>query len=189
MEKTFHNISCRHGSYEKNLDEIFERAASIDKTISYSYIWRKLPNIRSIPPIAFRSCRGILSLEKRFGLERLVAACACASQAHIFGYQDLLNILERGGDSDFLPSAENDGETDTAVRHVQHKYICGCDYFSKVVKTNSLKNKDYENEWKHPPLSLKRAGTWYLWNLWTAWNFMAWQRHFLKVSHPHLPIR
>ena len=143
-QKASHNLPGRHGSYEKDLDEIFERAASIDNIVLL-YL-KEVAEHNKYPPIAFRSCRGILSLEKRFGLERLVAACACASQAHIFGYQDLLNILERGGDSDFLPSAENGGETDTSVRHVQHKNIRGRDYFSKTVKTNSLKNKDYENE-------------------------------------------
>ena len=94
-QKTSHTRPGRHGSYEKDLGEIFQRAASIDNIVLV-YLKEVAAHKRYLP-IAFRSCRGILSLERRFGLERLVSACACASHARLYGYQDVLGILERGG--------------------------------------------------------------------------------------------
>ena len=43
-----------------------------------------------------------MALEKTFGLERLVAASACATQLRLYGYQEIRRILERGDDADFL---------------------------------------------------------------------------------------
>ena len=58
------------------------------------------------PPKAFRSCRGILALEKKYGRDRLVAACACADQKLQYGYQALHEVLELGEDADFLPDED-----------------------------------------------------------------------------------
>ncbi len=74
--KEAHNLPGRHGSYEKDLDEIFERAAQIDNIVLL-YL-KKVASQKKYMPQAFHSCRGILALEKTFGLDRLVAACACA---------------------------------------------------------------------------------------------------------------
>ena len=95
----------RHGSYEKDLGEIFQRAASIDNIVLV-YLKEVAAHKRYLP-IAFRSCRGILSLERRFGLERLVSACACASHARLYRYQDVLGFPEKGDDAGFLPSAKD----------------------------------------------------------------------------------
>ena len=104
-QKTSHNLPGRHGSYEKDLGEIFQRAASIDNIVLV-YLKEVAAHKRYLP-IAFRSCRGILSLERRFGLERLVVACACASHARLYRYQDVLGFPEKGDDAGFLPSAED----------------------------------------------------------------------------------
>jgi hypothetical protein len=86
-------------------------------------------------PQAIRSCRGILALEKTFGLDRLVAACACASLMRVYGYQDVIGILNRGDDADFLPQADQDLDTNLSLPH--HKNIRGREYFSKsTIKTN-----------------------------------------------------
>jgi hypothetical protein len=55
-------------------------------------------------PQAFRTCQGIMSLEGKYGLARLVAACACASEGRLYGYNEVKEILERGDDVDFMPS-------------------------------------------------------------------------------------
>ncbi len=143
-QKPSHNLPGRHGSYEKDIDEIFERAASIDNIVLV-YL-KEVAVHKKYPPIAFRSCRGILSLEKKFGLERLVAACACASQARFYGYQEVLDILEKGDDADFLPSADDcdtDGEAPVLPRH---KNIRGRDYFSKSIISNNLKKDNNGNK-------------------------------------------
>lgn len=91
IQKASHNLPGRHGSYEKDLDEIFQRAASVDN-ILLVYL-KEVAAEKKYPPLAFKICRGIMSLEKKYGLERLVAACACASQSRRYGYQEVLDIL------------------------------------------------------------------------------------------------
>lgn len=103
-QKSSHNLPGHHGSYEKDLDEIYQRAAAIDNIVLV-YL-KEVATVKRYPPLAFRACRGILSLEKKFGLERLVAACACASQGRRYGYNEVLEILEHGDDLDFMPSAD-----------------------------------------------------------------------------------
>ena len=51
-----------------------------------------------------------MALEKTFGLERLVAASACATQLRLYGYQEIRRILERGDDADFLSKDDIDDE-------------------------------------------------------------------------------
>jgi Transposase and inactivated derivatives len=126
-QKEAHNLPGRHGSYEKNLDEVFERAAQIDNIVLL-YL-REVASQKKYMPQAFRSCRGILSLEKTFGLDRLVAACTCASQMRVYGYQDVIGILNRGDDSDFLPQTDEDMGYNSLLPH--HKNIRGREYFSK----------------------------------------------------------
>jgi hypothetical protein len=132
-QKEAHNLPGRHGSYEKNLDEVFERATQIDNIVLL-YL-REVVSQKKYPPVAFRSCRGILSLEKNFGLDRLVAACACASQMRVYGYQDVIGILNRGDDSDFLSQADEHSADNLLLPH--HKNIRGREYFSKsTIKSN-----------------------------------------------------
>ena len=107
-QKASHNLPGRHGSYEKDLDEIFQRAASVDN-ILLVYL-KEVAAEKKYLPLAFKICRGIMSLEKKYGLERLVAACACASQSRRYGYQEVLDILEHGEDVDFMSSAETESE-------------------------------------------------------------------------------
>ncbi|MEZ7873541.1 IS21 family transposase [Dysgonomonas sp. Shenzhen-Wh21] len=131
--KNAHNLPGRCGSYEKDLDEIFERAAQIDNIVLL-YL-KDVASQKKYIPQAFRSCRGILALEKTFGLDRLVAACACASLMRVYGYQDVIGILNRDDDADFLPQADQDLYSNLSLPH--HKNIRGREYFSKsTTKTN-----------------------------------------------------
>ena len=142
-QKPSHNLPGRHGSYEKDLDEIFQRAATVDN-ILLVYL-KEVAAQKKYPPLAFRVCRGIMSLEKKYGLERLVAACACASQARLYGYNEVREILERGDDVDFMPSSDDaSGESGTASP-AQHKNIRGRDYYSSNKPINKKKN-DNGNE-------------------------------------------
>ena len=142
-QKASYNLPGRHGSYEKDLGEIFQRAAAIDNIVLV-YLKEVTAHKRYLP-IAFRSCRGILSLERKFGLERLVAACACASLARLYGYQEVLGILEKGDDAGFLPSAEDGGTETEEPKLPRHKNIRGREYFSKTT-SNNLKTDSNENK-------------------------------------------
>lgn len=138
--KSSHNLPGRHGSYEKDLDEIFQRAALIDNIVLL-YL-REVAAHKVYPPLAFRVCRGIISLEKKYGLERLVAACACASQSRRYGYNDVKEILERGDDAEFIASEES-RDNDNHSLPAQHKNIRGREYFehpSKLTNKTNIKN-------------------------------------------------
>ena len=134
-QKSSHNLPGHHGSYEKDLDEIYQRAAAIDNIVLV-YL-KEVATVKRYPPLAFRACRGILSLEKKFGLERLVAACACASQGRRYGYNEVLEILEHGDDLDFMPSADTAPEDLRPMLPAQHKNIRGREYY----KSNRTKKQ------------------------------------------------
>ncbi len=61
-QKEAHRLPGRHGSYEKDLGEIYERAGAIDN-ILLNYL-REVAAQKKYLPLAFRTCRGIMSLEK-----------------------------------------------------------------------------------------------------------------------------
>ena len=59
--KDAHGLPGRHGSYEKDLEQIYERAGQTDNVLLL-YL-RKVAELKKYPPAAFRSCRGIMALE------------------------------------------------------------------------------------------------------------------------------
>ena len=81
--KKEHNLPGHYGPYDKDLEELFRRASEIDNIV-LNYL-REVERFMQYPPKAFRSCRGILTLEKKYGRDRLVAACACADQKLQYG--------------------------------------------------------------------------------------------------------
>ena len=125
--KDSHNLPGHKGGYEKDLDEIYQRAAQIDNIVLF-YL-KDVAKFMKYPPKAFRSCRGIMSLEQKYGLERLVAACACASEKHVYGYQEVLELLEHGEDAEFIGGKQDEGNIGNVAK--SHKNIRGRDYFSK----------------------------------------------------------
>lgn len=73
-----------------------------------------------------------MTLEKKYGRDRLVAACACADQKLQYGYQALREVLELGEDVDFLP--DEDGKVQSNVTSqisLTHKNIRGREYYKK----------------------------------------------------------
>lgn len=137
--KEAHNLPGRQGSYERDLEEVYQRAADMDNIVLL-YL-KEVAAYKKYPPNAFRSCRGILTLEKKYGQDRLVAACACATQMRVYGYQDVVDILNRGDDAEFLPQAEgSDGPEHTLPAH---RNIRGKDYF---IRNNNPKNENKETD-------------------------------------------
>ena len=131
------NLPEHHGSYEKDLDEIYLRAGEIDNVVLL-YL-KEVAAQAQYPPKAFRSCRGIMSLEKKYGLDRLVAACTCATEKRAYGYQEVLAVLQTGDDAEYLGGQDESGVTATARQ--SHKNIRGRDYFSNNNKSNEENNK------------------------------------------------
>lgn len=81
--------------------------------------------------------QGYMALEKTFGLERLVAASACATQLHQYGYQEIRQILERGDDAGFLSKDDIDDEVPAIS---PHRNIRRAAYFAKSKHLNKDNN-------------------------------------------------
>jgi transposase len=77
---------------------------------------------RPHPEQGYRSCLGILRLEKRFGAERLEAACVRALDAGARSYRHVESILKHGLDR---VAAEGDG---TLVSR-SHENVRGREYY------------------------------------------------------------
>ena len=138
-QKASHNLPGRQGSYEKDLEEIYERAASIDN-ILLAYL-KEVTARKKYLPQAFRICRGILSLERNYGLDRLVAACVCASEGNLYGYNEIKDVLERGDDVSFMASEYE--SMNRECKHAPHKNIRGKEYYSNKSCNTRKKNNEY----------------------------------------------
>jgi transposase len=83
---------------------------------------------RPHPEMGYRSCLGVLRLEKHYGAERLEAACARALAAGARSYRHVDAILKCGLDR--LPLA-----TTTPVAPLKHENVRGADYYLEDAKT------------------------------------------------------
>jgi hypothetical protein len=75
--------------------------------------------------MGYRSCLGLLGLEKRYGRQRLEAACRRAIENGTPARRSVLSILQQGLDR--LPLAEEAEETDQPS--LLHENIRGSTYY------------------------------------------------------------
>ena len=144
-QKEAHGLPGHHGSYEKDMEEIYKRAGETDN-ILLLYLKDVFSHMK-YPPKGFRSCRAIMSLEKKYGLDRLVAACACASDGRMYGYNEVKGILERGEDAAYMPQAGEESPQESEHKPQVHKNIRGREYYSRQNTTiNEIKTKDNGND-------------------------------------------
>jgi transposase len=80
---------------------------------------------RPHPEMGFRSCLGLLALEKRFGRERLEAASERALALFSPTRGSVLSILEKGLDSQPLPESD----TEAAAIPLVHENVRGSAYY------------------------------------------------------------
>jgi transposase len=80
---------------------------------------------RPHPEMGFRSCLGLLSLEKKFGKERLEAACQRALALSAPTRGSVLSILEKGLDSQPLPESD----LESAALPLVHENVRGAAYY------------------------------------------------------------
>jgi len=76
------------------------------------------------PQQGFRSCMGIITLAKKFGKERVEAACKRALAIGGTSYKSVKSILETGLDKNPLP------EPKTAAPAIMHSNIRGSEYYN-----------------------------------------------------------
>ena len=133
--KACHNLPGRHGGYEKDMDDIYVRAHNIDNVLLV-YL-QKVAEEKKYPALAFRSCRGILALEDKYGTERLIVACTMADEAKLYGYTEVLSILKNGQDLDYIVNKDSEIENHEPSTH---KNLRGKDYFNTSInETKNLK--------------------------------------------------
>ena len=77
---------------------------------------------RKYPPLAYRSCQGILSLRKSYPDARLDAACGRALALRSFSYATVVGILKNG--------TENVVSAETPSPSVGHANVRGKEYFA-----------------------------------------------------------
>jgi transposase len=80
---------------------------------------------RAHPQQGFRSCLGILRLEKGFGRVRLEAACRRALALQSMSYRTVHSILKHGLENQPLPEESNDEESEP----IAHANIRGANYY------------------------------------------------------------
>ena len=79
---------------------------------------------RRHPELGYRACLGVLRLGKRYGNERLEAACARALAVRIHSYRSVQSILATGRDLEPLEPVSA-----PAVHHESHANVRGADYY------------------------------------------------------------
>jgi len=82
---------------------------------------------RPHPEQGYRSCLGILRLEKRYGKERLEAAANRAMAIKGYSYKSVASILKTGLDQLPLPLADDPGKEVTTPKH--HRNVRGSRYY------------------------------------------------------------
>ena len=78
------------------------------------------------PEQGFRSCLGIMRLVKRYGQQRLEAACSRAIAIRGYSYRSVDSILKHGLDQQSLPR-----EYGTDAKPIVHPNIRGKQYYLK----------------------------------------------------------
>jgi transposase len=82
---------------------------------------------RPHPEQGYRSCLGILRLEKQYGPERLEAACRRAVRVHARSYRHVHSILKHGLDRIALDEANEEAEPRLPL---EHDNVRGGDYYN-----------------------------------------------------------
>jgi len=89
---------------------------------SVGEIFGEIMASRPHPEQGYRSCLGIIRLEKQYGKERLHAACKRALAIGSPSYKSVKSILKSGLDNQELPVREE-------VEPIEHQNIRGADYY------------------------------------------------------------
>jgi hypothetical protein len=79
---------------------------------------------REHPEQGYRSCMGIMRLEKPYSKKRLEKACARAIAIGGYSYRSVRSILEKGLDKLPLPGSERE-----QTAPIKHTNIRGTDYY------------------------------------------------------------
>jgi transposase len=123
-----HTTSDEHRSvlHQKHAEWTPERIVSWAKTIgaNTALLVEKILTERKHPEHGYRSCLGIIRLDKKYGRERLDAACARALAVNGRSYTHVESILRNGLDRAALP------KSDEPTKSIDHENVRGPDYYN-----------------------------------------------------------
>jgi transposase len=123
-----HTTSDEHRSvlHQKHAEWTPERIVSWAKTIgaNAALLVEKILTERKHPEHGYRSCLGIIRLDRKYGRERLDAACARALAVGGRSYTHVESILRNGLDRAALPKAEEPAAS------IDHENVRGPDYYN-----------------------------------------------------------
>ena len=106
-----------------------ERIVSWGKTIGCetAYVVEEIMKSREHPQQGFRACLGILRFDKRYGKERLEAACKRAHAIGTYSYKSIESILKNNLENKPFPQSSSTPAAASAAE--PHEYIRGREYF------------------------------------------------------------
>jgi len=123
-----HTTSDEHRSvlHLKHAEWTPERIVSWAKSIgaNAALLIEKILTERKHPEHGYRSCLGIIRLDKKYGHARLDAACARALAVGGRSYKHVESILRNGLDHAALPN------TDEPTKTIDHENVRGPDYYN-----------------------------------------------------------
>ena len=84
------------GYLEQSTQQYLDRAARIGPGVVLFF--EGLFQLRKYPPLAYRTCQGILTLQRSYAAERIDAACAMALNLRSLSWRTVEGILKHGSD-------------------------------------------------------------------------------------------
>lgn len=117
------HLPKKHQAIKQWSGPYFLEKAGLVGTKCSEYVQLILDKARH-PEQAYKSCQGILSLEKKYGKQRLEKACKRALHFEVHTYQSIRNILEKGWDKLSLPKQDKEAPIVPI-----HPNIRGKDYY------------------------------------------------------------
>jgi len=105
--------------------ELLQEAAGLHPDLEL-YL-EKVIEEKKYPEQAFKSCRGVMSLVSKVGLERLLKACRLASASGMYNYLAVAGILKNKQDE--LPEEEWDMQEDDGRTTPEHENVRGKEYY------------------------------------------------------------
>lgn len=143
--KASHKLPGHQPNYYLEIEELLQKAADIDHEV-YEYL-HDVAEERKYPPQAYRTLRGMLALQEKYGKERFIRACHICHECHEYSYTQIQWMLRNGEDYDLEPES---GEENRPSRHSRtHVNIRGKNYFkseSDNQTSNNQNKKDNENK-------------------------------------------
>jgi len=118
-----HRTKAHRATLEQNAADFIEQASRIGPECQEAVrtIFAKVPH----PEMAFRGCSGILRLGRRYGAERLEAACARALRTGTVRYSTISKMLDNHMEQQPDPTAP---QTSSVIRHAN---VRGASYYGR----------------------------------------------------------